>query len=64
MAIFQENYQFKRPVSCHVGLWNFHGNPKDEAAAVNSITQPRPHSVINPQVQTDIGSRPVSSSFH
>lgn len=45
MAIFQENYQFKGPLSCHMGLWNLHGNPKDEAAAVDSLKQPKPHLV-------------------
>lgn len=45
MAIFQENYQGKGPLSCQMGLWNWHGNPKDEEAAVDSIKQPRPHSV-------------------
>lgn len=45
MAIFQENYQLKGPLSCHMGSWNLHGNRKDEAAAVDSIKQPKPHLV-------------------
>lgn len=64
MAIFQENYQFRGPFSCHMGLQNLHENSKDEAAAVDSIKQPRPHAIINPQMQTNIGSRPGEFSFY
>lgn len=42
VAIFQENYQFKEPLSCSMGVWNFQENPKDKAAAVDSI-KPRLH---------------------
>lgn len=45
MSISQENDQFKGPFSCHMDLWNLQGNPKQEAAALDSIMQPRPHIV-------------------